>query len=100
MPRNPDRAFAFDEPYDFTDLVPGRNGYQHVHVVRHQMPFLDPAVLQKRQFLGHAAEILFQQSAKTLSSKLGMNTTWYLHTHLVCAILSSYAGMVASCDWL
>ena len=65
MPRNPDCALALDEADDRAHLVLWRNGYQHVDMVGHHMPFLDPALLLARQFVEHAAEILPQQSEQT-----------------------------------
>ena len=53
-----DSALAIGEAHDLRNCIFRRNREQHVHVVRHQMPFFDPAVLVPGQVVKHLAEVL------------------------------------------
>jgi hypothetical protein len=49
-----------------------------MNVIRHQMSFLDPALLASRQIVKYLAQIPFYLAEK----HLGVNTTWYLHSQV------------------
>jgi hypothetical protein len=55
---NPDRTLTFDEADDLRDGVFGRNRNQHMDVIGHQMPFLDPAFATPRQIVKYGAKVL------------------------------------------
>ena len=90
MPRNPHCAPAFDETDTRADLVIARNGYHHVDMVGHQMPFLNPVHLLAHQFMEQVAKILIQQSEQTSAATfpyehhmtLGISIPYVLHFHL------------------
>lgn len=48
-----DRALALDEPHDLRHRVFRRDRQQHVHMVGHQMPFLDLRFLLERELPEH-----------------------------------------------
>ena len=60
IPRNPDRALAFDVSHDLRDAVLRRNSDQHVHMVHHDMPLENPAFLLGGEFAEPFAEYLPQ----------------------------------------
>jgi hypothetical protein len=48
-PGNVDRRFALDKADDLRHRVLRRDGEQHMHVIRHQMPLFDATLLLLRQ---------------------------------------------------
>src|SRR5664280_1233119 len=79
--RQVNRTLPFDKPDHLRHGVLGRDRNHHVHVIRQQMPFLNPAFLLLRQFAEHFSHILPQVPIQRLPATLGINTTWYLHSH-------------------
>ena len=66
-----DRTLALDESYHLRHRILGRNGDHHVHMIRHQMTFLNLALLLHRQF----ATYLPRDAASTLRS-MSFCGTW------------------------
>jgi hypothetical protein len=53
--------------------------YQHMDMIRHQMPLLDPAFLAARQIVKHLAQMPLDLAEQQFLAVFGVNTTWYLH---------------------
>ena len=51
-------------------------------LIRHEVTLFDPAFLLQRQLAMHLPQIT-ASVLRTFLWHLGMNTTWYLHSHLV-----------------
>jgi hypothetical protein len=60
-PCHVDRTLALDVTHHFRYRILGRDGKQHVHVVRHQVAFQNPALL----LLGQTPKDLSQMLPKT-----------------------------------
>ena len=75
-PRHVDRALALDETYHLRHRVFRRDRQQHVHVIGHQMPFLDLRFLLKRKLAEHFAQmptqLLIQRLAATFRDEDNM----------------------------
>src|SRR5690349_17342955 len=80
-PRHADGALALDVADHLRHRIFRRYRDHHMHVVRHQMAFLDPALLLRRQTAQDLAEIRSKLAEWGFRRPLGMNTTWYLHSH-------------------
>jgi len=63
-----DRALTFDEPDHLRNCVFWRYRDHHVHVVGHEMPLLDLALLLQSQFTEHFPEVLSQLPVQRLSA--------------------------------
>ena len=59
-PGKMDRALSFDIPDYLADRVFRGNRQQHVNMVRHQMPLLDPALALLHELPKHRPKILLQ----------------------------------------
>jgi hypothetical protein len=59
-----------------------------VHVVWHQVAFQNLAFLLRSQSPKHLSHPLAQLSVQRLFRYFGMNTTWYLQSHMVWFSLS------------
>ena len=59
-PSKMDRALAFDIPDHLADRIFWRNRQQHVNMVRHQMPLLDPALALLSKLPKHRPKIFLQ----------------------------------------
>jgi hypothetical protein len=59
-PRQMDRALPLDEPDHLRHRVIGRDRDQHMHVIRQQVPFLDPTLFLLRQLPEHLPQVLPQ----------------------------------------
>jgi len=70
-PRDLDRALALYEPNDLRDRKLGRDRDQHVHVVRHQMPFFYRALSLPSQIPKHFAKVLPNPPVNHFPSALG-----------------------------
>src|SRR6185437_11265410 len=55
--RDPDRTLPFHVPDDLRHRILGRDRYQHVDMIRHQMPLLDPTFLAAREVVKHLAQM-------------------------------------------
>jgi hypothetical protein len=66
-----DRTLALDKPDHLRDRVFRRNRDHHVNVIRHEMAFLDLALLLQRQLTEDLAEMPSQFPVKRLSAALG-----------------------------
>jgi hypothetical protein len=73
-----DRALALNVSHDLTNRVLGWNRQHHVKVVG---PLLDPALSVFRKLAEHLAQMFAQFAVQNFAPKLGMKTTWYLHSH-------------------
>ena len=82
-PRQVNRTLPLDEPDNLGHRLLRRNRDHHVHMVAHQVPLFDPALL----LFGPTAETPPQVPSQLLVQRLapapGMMTTWYLHSHFV-----------------
>src|SRR5262245_50502851 len=47
-PSQVDRTLSFDEPHHLRHRIFRWDRYHHVHVIRHQVPLFDPAILLRR----------------------------------------------------
>ncbi len=65
-----DGAFTFDEPDHLRHRILGRYRNHHVHVVRHQMPLLDLALLTLSQSAHHFAQLLTELTENHLLAVL------------------------------
>jgi len=70
-PRHVDRTLGFDETDHLTDRVLGRNRDQHVHMVRHQMPFFNLALLLLGQTPEYLAQVRPETPVQRLAAALG-----------------------------
>ena len=70
-PGHMDRALALDVPHYLRHRVFRRYRDHHVHMIRHQMPFLDPAFLLLRQLLEHLPEVSPQLAVQRFPATLG-----------------------------
>ena len=68
--RQMDRAFSFDVADHLRNRILRRDRDQHMHVVPHQMPLLDPALFLRCKLLKHLAHILPQFRVERLSPAL------------------------------
>src|SRR3984893_8484659 len=84
--RNRNRALPFQEPDHRGHRVLGRNGDAHVHVVRHQMPFDDLALLLP----GQGVENLPHAEASARKSLCAV--VWGRTRHGICTPTSSGIG--------
>ena len=64
-------ALALDVADNLRHSVFGRNQNHHVHMIGHQMAFLDPAVLLFGQSPKHLSKMLAYMSEQRLLSALG-----------------------------
>jgi len=55
--RDPYRALPFHVSDDLCHRIFGRNRDQHMDMIRHQMPLLDPAFLAAREIVKHLAQM-------------------------------------------
>src|SRR6476469_1842398 len=55
--RDPYRTLPFHVSDDLRHRILGRYRYQHMDMIRHQMPLLDPAFLAARQIVKHLAQM-------------------------------------------
>lgn len=69
-PGQMDRALALDIPNHLRHRVLRRYRYHHVHVIRHQVPFLNPAFLLQRQLAKYLSKVLPQLPVQRLSPTL------------------------------
>ena len=65
------RTFSLDKPNHLRNRILGWYWYEHVHMVRHHMPFYDLALPVARQFLEHLAKILPKLAIQGLFSVFG-----------------------------
>ena len=72
-PRQVDRTLPLDETDHLLHRILRRNRNQHVDVIGHQMPLLNPALLLRGQFSEHLAQmapqLLVQRPAAALGDK-------------------------------
>ncbi len=73
--RKVNRTLALDESHHFRYCILGWNRDHHVHVVRHQMTFLNPALL----LFGEAPEYLAQVLAKAAVKRLAATLRYENH---------------------
>src|SRR5205809_250119 len=59
-----DRTLALHISDNLTDCIFGRDRQHHVHMVRHQMPFLNPAFTLFSQFSQYLTKMLSQLTVK------------------------------------
>ena len=64
--RDPYRTLPFHVSDDLRHRIFGRYRYQHMNVIRHQMSFLDPALLASRQIVKYLAQMPFYLAEKQL----------------------------------
>jgi hypothetical protein len=64
--RDPDRTLPLHVSDDLRHRIFGRYRYQHVNMIRHQMSFLDPALLPSCQIVKHLAQMPFYFAEKQL----------------------------------
>src|SRR6201993_832162 len=57
--RDPYRTLPFHVSDDLRHRIFGRYRYQHVNMIRHQMSFLDPALLPSRQIVKYLTQMPF-----------------------------------------
>src|SRR5580692_1826105 len=69
-PRDVDGALPLDEPDDLRDRILRWNRQQHVHVIRHQVSFLDGAFLLLRKRSKNSAEVASEFEIQRLSAVL------------------------------
>src|SRR5215469_5366925 len=80
--RNPNRALSFQIPDHLRNRIFRRDRDQYVHVIRHQMPLFNSAFLAPRQLVEYSAQRRICPNSNFLRY-VGVNTTWYLHSHVV-----------------
>ena len=64
-------ALSLDESDDLRHRILRWYRQQHVHVVGHQMPLLDPALLLRSQFLEHVPEVTPQFAIQRFPATFG-----------------------------
>ncbi|SBW15353.1 hypothetical protein BR10RB9215_C20014 [Brucella sp. 10RB9215] len=52
-------------------------------MVGHQMPFLNPTFLAAGKIVEYASKQSSEMPRKCFFAVFGVNTTWYLHSHVV-----------------
>jgi hypothetical protein len=65
--RDPDRTLPFHVSDDLRHRIFGRYRYQHVNMIRHQMSFLDPALLPSCEIMKHLVQMPFYFAEKAAS---------------------------------
>jgi hypothetical protein len=93
-----DRTLPLDESHPLRHRVFRRDRDHHGHMIGQQMPFFDPTLFLLRQlaeYLAHTAAVLHTAAC---AGPWGINTTWYLHSHLVWLRLS-IASIANSLSW-
>ena len=70
-PRQMKRALAIDEPDHLRDRVLRRDRDHHVHMIGHQMSFLDSALFLRGPLLEHLSEVSTQLPIQSPSAPLG-----------------------------
>ena len=53
-----------------------------MNVIRHQVAFLDPALLPSCQIVKYLAQMSLDLPEQQLLAYFGVNTTWYLHSQV------------------
>src|SRR5690242_18025712 len=64
------RALALDKSHHLRHRILGRNRDHHMHMIGHQVPFLDPALLPGSQVAEHLSQVLAQLPIQRLASVL------------------------------
>src|ERR1700758_4753731 len=68
--RDPYRTLPFHVSDDLCHRIFRRYRYQHMDVIRHQMPFLDPALLPSRQIVKHLTQMTLYLAEQKLLAVL------------------------------
>ena len=70
-PRQVDGALAFDKSHHLRNRLLRWDGDHHMHMIDHQMPFLDPAFFLRRESLENFPKVLAQLAVKRLPAAFG-----------------------------